>query len=105
MNDEPRKEQSSSFIAHRSSLVTAFDSLDGRRILLFGGKGGVGKTTISAAAALHFSRSRKTILFTTDPASNLADLFSDNGQRRTANLVIEALNAEDLYAKFLKENL
>src|SRR5206468_5368971 len=83
----------------------AIDSLSSRRVLLFGGKGGVGKTTISAAAALHFSKSRKTILFTTDPASNLADLFSANGQQPTANLQIEALKAEQLYDKFLKENL
>jgi len=89
----------------RWPFAEAIDSLSSRRVLLFGGKGGVGKTTISAAAALHFSKSRKTILFTTDPASNLADLFSANGQQPTANLQIEALNAEQLYDKFLKENL
>ncbi|HEY8130730.1 MAG TPA: ArsA family ATPase, partial [Thermoanaerobaculia bacterium] len=83
----------------------AFDDLGSRHVLLFGGKGGVGKTTISVAAALHASESRETILFTTDPASNLADLFSANGQQPTANLRIEALNAEQLYDKFLKENL
>jgi len=87
------------------SLRDAFDAVASRHVVLFGGKGGVGKTTISAAAALHFSRSRKTILFTTDPASNLADLFSDNGQPPTANLVIEALDADQLYKKFLNENL
>src|SRR5437660_477095 len=45
MNDEQSSPGRSSFIAHLSSL-------DSRRILLFGGKGGVGKTTISIAAAL-----------------------------------------------------
>ena len=82
----------------------AFDALGTRRVLLFGGKGGVGKTTISIAAALHFAKSRKTILFTTDPASNLQDFF-DNRQRTTDNLFIEALDADQLYKKFLEENL
>jgi arsenite-transporting ATPase len=104
MNDEQGASEGSSFIVHRSSLGNAFDSLGNRRVLLFGGKGGVGKTTLSAAAALHFSASRKTILFTTDPASNLADLFH-NRQPTTDNLSIEALHAQELYAKFLTENL
>jgi arsenite-transporting ATPase len=95
----------SSLSPHPSSLRTALDQLKGRHILLFGGKGGVGKTTVSVAVALHFSKSRKTILFTTDPASNLEDLFSADGQRRTANLSIETLNAEQLYKKFLDDNL
>ena len=88
----------------RSPLAEALSSLE-RRILLFGGKGGVGKTTISIAAALHFAKTRETILFTTDPASNLDDFFSANREPRTANLKIESLHAEQLYAKFLEENL
>jgi arsenite-transporting ATPase len=77
----------------------AFEALTARRVLLFGGKGGVGKTTISAAAAIHYSRSRRTILFTTDPASNLGDIFT------TAPFQIESLDADALYARFLETNL
>lgn len=80
-------------------IAAAFDAVASRHVVLVGGKGGVGKTTISAAAALHFSKSRETILFTTDPASNLGDLFEK------APFRIEALDAEDLYKKFLDENL
>src|SRR5712692_11279516 len=61
----------------RSPLAEALNLLGSRRVLLFGGKGGVGKTTVSVAVALHFSESRETILFTTDPASNLTDLFDN----------------------------
>jgi arsenite-transporting ATPase len=44
------------------------------RVLLFTGKGGVGKTTASAAtAALAASRGRKTLVVSTDPAHSLAD--------------------------------
>jgi arsenite/tail-anchored protein-transporting ATPase len=80
-------------------IAEAFDAVASRHVVLFGGKGGAGKTTISAAAALHFSKSRETILFTTDPASNLADLFEKPSFR------VEALNADELYKKFLDENL
>src|SRR6059058_674324 len=44
------------------------------RVLLFTGKGGVGKTTTSAAtAALAAARGRKTLVLSTDPAHSLAD--------------------------------
>ncbi len=42
---------------------------------LFGGKGGVGKTTIAAASALYWSRRGKTLIVSTDPAHSLADIF------------------------------
>ena len=44
------------------------------RVLLFTGKGGVGKTTTSAAtAALAALRGQKTLVLSTDPAHSLAD--------------------------------
>jgi len=44
------------------------------RVLLFTGKGGVGKTTTSAAtAALAAAHGRKTLVLSTDPAHSLAD--------------------------------
>ncbi|RZS38921.1 arsenite efflux ATP-binding protein ArsA [Herbihabitans rhizosphaerae] len=46
------------------------------RILLFTGKGGVGKTTLAAAtAAALASAGRKTLVVSTDPAHSLADAF------------------------------
>lgn len=42
----------------------------------FSGKGGVGKTSISAATALHFSdQGKKTLIVSTDPAHSLSDSF------------------------------
>ncbi len=47
-----------------------------RRILFFGGKGGVGKTTVSAATALRSAdEGRRVLLVSTDPAHNLGHLF------------------------------
>lgn len=46
------------------------------RILLFTGKGGVGKTTIASATALRIAASgKKTLLMSTDPAHSVADAF------------------------------
>ncbi|MGM0481456.1 MAG: ArsA family ATPase [Pseudomonadota bacterium] len=48
-----------------------------RKVLLVGGKGGVGKTTVSSALALLAARSGKRVLVvSTDPAHSLADAFA-----------------------------
>jgi arsenite-transporting ATPase len=88
-----------------SPLIAHLSSLAARHVILIGGKGGVGKTTIATAAALHFARERKTILFTTDPASNLADLFTHRPSTDHRQPVIESLDAAALYARFLEQHL
>ena len=46
------------------------------RILIFTGKGGVGKTSVAAAHAWHSSREgKKTLLVSTDMAHNISDIF------------------------------
>lgn len=48
-----------------------------KRILFFGGKGGVGKTTVSAATALAMAmEGKRVLLVSTDPAHNLGHLFN-----------------------------
>ena len=50
------------------------------RLVLFGGKGGVGKTTASAAAALELANLRpkeKVLVLSTDPAHSLGDAFGE----------------------------
>ncbi len=68
------------------------------RILLFTGKGGVGKTTVAAATAVRASESGlRTIVCSTDPAHSLADAFDvELGDHVTpigANLFGQQLNA------------
>ena len=47
-----------------------------KRILFFGGKGGVGKTTCASAMALGASRAGKRVLLvSTDPAHSTSDIF------------------------------
>ncbi|GGW67801.1 ArsA family ATPase [Alishewanella tabrizica] len=53
--------------------------LTDKRVLLIGGKGGVGKTTVSSAlAVLATQRNKKVLLVSTDPAHSLADAFARN---------------------------
>lgn len=47
-----------------------------KRVLMFGGKGGVGKTTCSATTALHFATSgRRTLIISSDLTPSLSDIF------------------------------
>ncbi len=52
---------------------------DSLRFLLFGGKGGVGKTSNAAASALWAAEhGRETLVISTDPAHSLGDSFDQN---------------------------
>jgi arsenite-transporting ATPase len=43
------------------------------KLILFGGKGGVGKTTCAASAGLYLSETFRTLIVSTDPAHSLSD--------------------------------
>jgi len=47
-----------------------------KRVLMFGGKGGVGKTTCAATTALHYaSMGRRTLIISSDATPSLSDIF------------------------------
>lgn len=52
--------------------LTGLDNND-LKLIIFGGKGGVGKTSCAIAAALALSANFKTLLISTDPAHSLSD--------------------------------
>ena len=84
------------------------------RLILFGGKGGVGKTTMAASAALYLAQSsrseKKVLLISTDPAHSLSDSFGiEIGDRVTPispihNLFAIELDASRLAGEFKAKN-
>jgi arsenite-transporting ATPase len=57
-------------------LLNTLDGLLAQQVVFFGGKGGVGKTTCSAAFALAAARrGHRVLLISTDPAHSTADIF------------------------------
>jgi len=80
------------------------------KLILFGGKGGVGKTTCASAAALYLAEDFKTLIFSTDPAHSLADSLEqklDDKPREVKgvkNLSALEVNAEKALWKFKTEH-
>ncbi|WP_102262790.1 ArsA family ATPase [Mesobacillus jeotgali] len=85
-----------------------------KKIYFIGGKGGVGKSTTSAAMALLLAKKgKKILLVSTDPAHNTGDLFHRNFsggkiERATENLDVLEIDSEQEsrnYIKGVKGNL
>lgn len=58
------------------SLKQIFEEHPERRYIMFGGKGGLGKTTFSAATAYWLaSQGKKVLVFSVDPQASLSDIF------------------------------
>jgi arsenite-transporting ATPase len=65
------------------------------KFIFFSGKGGVGKSTMSCATAVWLAKAGyKTLLVTTDPAPNLADIFG----QAIGHHVTPILNVDNLHA-------
>lgn len=67
------------------------------QFIIFGGKGGVGKTTMSAALALKLAeahKNKKILIFTTDPAPSLGDSF----EQKLSNEPVKITGVQNLWA-------
>ncbi len=61
------------------SLKQVFEQNPDRRYIMFGGKGGLGKTTFSAATAYWLAKQGyKVLVFSVDPQASLSDIFKQN---------------------------
>ena len=83
-------------------------SLLDRQVVFFGGKGGVGKTTCSAAFALAASRrGKRVLLVSTDPAHSTSDIFERHigGSERELLPKLSAIeiDADRESARYVKE--
>ena len=76
------------------------------KLILFGGKGGVGKTTCASSTGLYLSKDFKTLLISTDPAHSLADSLGQEirGEikevKGVKNLSALEISAEKALSKF-----
>src|SRR5580765_1118628 len=87
-----------------SQMVALLD----RDVVFFGGKGGVGKTTCSAAFALAASRrGKRVLLVSTDPAHSTSDIFERHiGATECEllpNLAAIEIDADRESARYVKE--
>src|SRR5512142_2499116 len=61
------------------SLKQVFEDHPDRRYIMFGGKGGLGKTTFSAATAYWLAKKgKKVLVFSVDPQASLSDIFQQD---------------------------
>ncbi|SFF67233.1 arsenite efflux ATP-binding protein ArsA [Halobacillus alkaliphilus] len=87
--------------------------LQGNKIVFVGGKGGVGKSTSSAAMAAAFAREGyQTLVVSTDPAHNLGDIFHEKLEHEKTKLdanlwgmEVDAEQESKRYIQEVKENL
>jgi len=83
-----------------SSAAKSSFPLMARKIVLFGGKGGVGKTTAAAAFALALAQAnpnQKLLVFSTDPAHSLSDSFDEQiGELKTGVARVKNLDAMEI---------
>ncbi|MFW9930607.1 MAG: ArsA family ATPase [Candidatus Thorarchaeota archaeon] len=66
-----------------------------RRFIFFGGKGGVGKTTLASTFAIYAANhGKKTLIISTDPAHSLADCMD----QEIGSEIVAIRDVENLYA-------
>ena len=65
--------------APTTDLARAFQAHPERRYVMFGGKGGLGKTTFSAATAFWLAdQGKRVLVFSVDPQASLSDIFQQD---------------------------
>jgi arsenite-transporting ATPase len=76
------------------------------KILFFSGKGGVGKSTMSAAMARQLSQQYRVLIVSLDPAHNLGDIFgvalNHKNHRFTDSLYLKEINLQKLCRDYLQ---
>ena len=86
-------------LGREDSLATFFETHPERRYIMFGGKGGLGKTTFSAATAFHLAkRGKKVLVFSVDPQASLSDIFQQDIFGKGPVKITENLFAQEIDA-------
>src|SRR6184192_968707 len=83
----------------QTDLQRVFEQHPERRYIMFGGKGGLGKTTFSAATAYWLARQGKRVLvFSVDPQASLSDIFQQDIFGKGAVPITDNLWAQEIDA-------
>ncbi len=81
------------------ALSSIFDEHPERRYIMFGGKGGLGKTTFSAATAYYLAKKGyKVLVFSVDPQASLSDIFERDIFGQGAVEIMPNLYAQEIDA-------
>lgn len=81
------------------SLARIFHDYPDRRYIMFGGKGGLGKTTFSAAAAYWLAQEgQRVLVFSVDPQASLSDIFQQDIFGKGAVEIVPNLFAQEIDA-------
>jgi arsenite-transporting ATPase len=81
------------------SLKETFELNKDRRYIMFGGKGGLGKTTFSAATAFWLAQhGHKVLVFSVDPQASLSDIFQKDIFGKGAVKIMDNLYAQEIDA-------
>ncbi len=93
-----------------TGLKEFFEKNPSIKVVIFAGKGGLGKTTCSAALAYHMAvnEGRKVLCFSTDPQASLSDIFERDlfgkGVIEVArNLYVVEIDADKRIAEYQEE--
>jgi arsenite-transporting ATPase len=82
-----------------TDLKRVFDTHPERRYIMFGGKGGLGKTTFSAATAYWLaSQGKRVLVFSVDPQASLSDIFQQDIFGKGPVKIMENLWAQEIDA-------
>lgn len=80
-------------------LREVFESRPERRYIMFGGKGGLGKTTFSAATAWWLARrGNRVLVFSVDPQASLSDIFQQDIFGKGPVQIVDNLWAQEIDA-------
>jgi arsenite/tail-anchored protein-transporting ATPase len=83
----------------RTPLAEVFERHPERRYVMFGGKGGLGKTTFSAATAWWLARrGNKVLVFSVDPQASLSDIFQQDIFGKGPVQIVDNLWAQEIDA-------
>src|SRR5512140_1072976 len=81
------------------SLKQVFEEHPERRYIMFGGKGGLGKTTFSAATAYWLAQQgKKVLVFSVDPQASLSDIFQKDIFGKGPVKIMDNLFAQEIDA-------